>query len=365
MHTDSKMIFLVDDDINNLVAGERALGQLYKIVMVNSGEQLMEMLSKARPDLILVDVGISSTSGYEIIAHVKNNENYEDIPVIFVAAKSDSSDSAGELKGLSLGAVDYVSKPFSSPLLQKRIQMHLLIDDQKKELTTFNTKLKEMVDEKTKAVVELQNAVLKAMAELAECRDDITGSHIERTQGYLHVLIDALIDDDLYKSEVSTWDIELVLQSAQLHDVGKIVVDDKILRKPGKLTPDEFEEIKIHTIYCDNIIERIKKNTSQHDFLEQARLMASTHHERWDGSGYPKGLKGAAIPLQGRLMAIADVYDALVSERPYKSAFTHEKSICIIKSERGTHFDPHLVDVFLSVSDEFRSISVLNGNHLC
>jgi len=207
--------------------------------------------------------------------------------------------------------------------------------------------------------VELQNAVMKTMAELVEGRDNITGGHIERTQNYLRILIEALSKSDRYKDEISSWDIELILQSAQLHDVGKIAIDDSILRKPGKLTEEEFEKIKVHTIFGEEVIQKIKKSTSEHAFLEQARILASTHHEKWDGSGYPMGLKGSEIPLQGRLMAIADVYEALISDRPYKKAFSHEQAVAIIKCDSGKHFDPLLVDLFLNVSDEFNKVAAL------
>ena len=226
------------------------------------------------------------------------------------------------------------------------------------QLAERHNKLEELVSNKTRTVVELKNAVLKTMAELVESRDYVTGGHIERTQNYLHILVDAMQKKGLYREETSDWDFQLVLQSAQLHDVGKIAIDDAILRKPGDLTKEEFEKIKTHTIYGEEIIERIKLNTSEHTFLEHARILASTHHEKWNGSGYPKGLKGTAIPLQGRLMAIPDVYDALVSVRPYKKAYSHADAVAMISKESGTHYDPALVPVFLSVADKFNEVAV-------
>ena len=349
-----KSIILVDDDPTNLTIGINTLENIYDVVTLNSGARLLKILDRKIPDLILLDVDMPDMDGYETIKIIKKNKALEHIPVIFLTAKTDND---SELEGLSLGAIDYISKPFSPPLLLKRIEVHLLVEKQKRELINFNEHLQEMVNEKTKTVVELQNAVLKTMAELVEFRDDITGAHIERTQKYLRILINALIDSGMYKDEISTWDIELILQSAQLHDVGKIAIEDIILRKPGGLTDDEFEKIKVHALFGYEIIERIKKNTTQHDFLNHAGIMASTHHEKWDGSGYPHALKGEEIPLQGRLMAIADVYDALVSERPYKKAYSHEKAVEIIKKDSGTHFDQVLIDLFLSVSDEFKKIA--------
>jgi putative two-component system response regulator len=172
-------------------------------------------------------------------------------------------------------------------------------------------------------------------------------------------LLNALIERGLYKEKTSSWDFDLLLQSAQLHDVGKIAVKDSILLKPGRLTAEEFEEIKKHTVVAEKFIEGLKKNTTDQSFLEYAKIFATTHHEKWDGSGYPKGLKGEEIPLEGRLMAIADVYDALVSERPYKKAFAHEEAVNIISQGRGTHFDPVLDDVFLEVADEFDKVAAM------
>lgn len=208
-----------------------------------------------------------------------------------------------------------------------------------------------------KGALNLQRAVLKTVSELVEFRDGNTGGHIERTRSYLGILIGALIKDDIYSQEIDAWDIWLVLNSAQLHDVGKIATPDSILKKPEKLTDEEFEQIKEHTVFGEKVIDKIAEHTSERTFLEYAKILVSTHHEKWDGSGYPRGLKGESIPLMGRLMAIADVYDALVSDRPYKKAFTHMQAVEIIAKSRGTHFDPVLVDVFVEVSDEFDKIA--------
>jgi putative two-component system response regulator len=195
---------------------------------------------------------------------------------------------------------------------------------------------------------------LNTLADLVENRDDITGGHVQRTQRWLDILAAALQDFGLYHEETSDWDMKLVSQSSQLHDVGKIAIRDSILKKPGKLTPEEFEEMKRHSALGARIIEKIEANTSESDFLNHSKIFALTHHEKWDGSGYPDGLRGEEIPLQGRLMAIADVYDALISERPYKKAFSHEEASGIIIEGRGTHFDPVLIDVFQEVKDQFR-----------
>jgi putative two-component system response regulator len=346
-----KTVFLVDDNVTNLTLGKNALSAHYNVFTLNSGARLLKMLEKNVPDIILLDVDMPEMDGYEVIKILKGKKETAYIPVIFLTAKTDGE---SELEGLSLGAIDYIMKPFSPLLLRKRIEVHLLVESQRLELLDYNKNLQAMVDNKTRMVVELKNAILKTMAELVECRDDITGGHIERTQNYLGVLIDALQRYGVYKDEIAPWDIGLVLQSAQLHDVGKISIQDSILQKPGKLTDDEFEKIKEHTTFGVKIIDKIKRQTTEQAFLDHARVLVSAHHEKWDGSGYPRGLKGNEIPLLGRLMAIVDVYDALVSERPYKKAFSHEGAVQIIRNGKGTHFDPVLVDLFVMVSDEFR-----------
>jgi putative two-component system response regulator len=354
MNTERKTIFLVDDNLTNLTVGKTALAEHYNVFTLNSGDKLLKMLEKNIPDLILLDIEMPEMNGYDVIKIIKNKEETKHIPVIFLTARDDVE---GELEGLSLGAIDYITKPFSPALLIKRIETHLLIEFQKKELVNYNKNLQEMVEKKTKSVLELQNTILKTVAELVEFRDDITGGHIERTTSYLGVLLDALLVLGLYEKEITSWDLKLVLQSAQLHDVGKIAVRDNILQKPGKLTSEEFDEIKKHTTFGKEIIEKIKRKTSEKAFLEHAEIFAATHHEKWDGSGYPRGLKGKDIPLQGRLMAIADVYDALVSDRPYKKAFPHEDAVHIISASKGTHFEPTLVDLFLKVADQFNHIA--------
>jgi putative two-component system response regulator len=275
---------------------------------------------------------------------------------MFVTGKTDTDN---ELEGLSLGAIDYITKPFMPPLLLKRIEVHLLVEAQKKtleiqqkELKNFNDNLQKMVDVKTKTVLELQDAILKTVADLVESRDDITGGHIERTGRDVGLLAGALADHPVFGREAGGWNLKLLLQSSQLHDVGKIAISDRILMKPGRLDPDEFEEMKKHTTFGVEIIEKIERSTAACDFLKHAKIFAGTHHEKWDGSGYPNGLAGEDIPLQGRVMALADVYDALVSERPYKKAFSHREAVKIIDEGKGTMFDPGLTEIFITLMND-------------
>ncbi|MCL2127207.1 MAG: response regulator [Treponema sp.] len=356
---DRKTIFLVDDDITNLEIGNKTLSEKYDVFTLNSCTRLMKMLEKCVPDLILLDVEMPETNGYETIKLIRQNEKAKNIPVIFLTAQSDGE---SELEGLSLGAIDYIIKPFSPPLLLKRIEVHLLVESQKQELINFNKNLQEMVEARTRTVVELKDAYLKTMAELVEFRDYVTGGHIERTQYYLSILLGALQRCGLYTEETKSWETDLIIHSAQLHDIGKIAIRDNVLQKPGRLTQPEFEEIKTHVPAGVKVIEKIKMNTTEHGFLEQAKILVATHHEKWDGSGYPGGLRGSEIPLQGRLMAIADVYDALVADRPYRKAIMHNEAVNIIYASRGKHFDPALVDIFLGVSEKFNDFTVFNNS---
>ena len=236
--------------------------------------------------------------------------------------------------------------------------MTIQLKERQDILMEWNQSLQNTVDEKTRVVLELQGAVLETMSSLTDGRDVVTGKHIERTQAYLRILLDAIVKSKRYEEEASTWNFTFVLPSAQLHDVGKISIGDDILKKPGRLTPEEFEIIKGHTTRGAELIDRIIQITTDNDFMEYARIFAISHHEKWDGSGYPAGLKGLEIPLLGRIMAIADVYDALVSKRPYKDALPHEKAVDIIQNGSGTHFDPEIVEVFLEIADQFEKITL-------
>ena len=360
-------VFIVDDNDANLLMAKNALDGIYETYALPSAARMFKLLEKIKADLILLDVTMPEMDGYEAIQILKSKPETANIPVIFLTGKTDSDD---EIKGLSLGAIDYITKPFKPPLLLKRVEVHLLVNEQKKrlekqaaEILHFNENLQKMVQEKTEDVYELKNAILKTIAELVEYRDNITGGHIERTQYGLKLLLLELEKSGYYKEEIKDWNVELLLQSCQLHDVGKISISDSVLKKPGTLDNEEFEQMKKHTDYGEEIIEKIQALTKEHDFLKYAKIFAGSHHEKWDGTGYPRGLKGDETPLLGRIMAVVDVYDALVSERPYKKAIPHEDAVEIIKNGSGTVFDPKIVEVFLNTADEFCIIrkSMLNS----
>jgi putative two-component system response regulator len=350
MENEKKFIILVDDNPTNLRIGKSVLATQYRVATSPSAEKMFDILKNNNPAIILLDIDMPEMNGYEAIKILKSKPETKNIPVIFLTAKTDSDD---ELEGLSLGAIDYITKPFQPSLLLKRIEVHLLVESQRKKLQYFNENLQKMVEEKTQNILELQNALLKTIAELVECRDNVTGGHIERTQKGVKILLEELEKSGIYQEETKNWDANLLLQSCQLHDVGKISIDDNILKKPGKLSNEEFDEMKKHTVFGEQVIEKIETLAKESDFLIYAKIFAASHHEKWDGTGYPRGLKGNEIPLLGRIMAIADVYDALISVRPYKKAFTHDEAVRIITEGSGTQFDPALVVLFVQNSGRF------------
>jgi len=353
------LVMLVDDNLANLMVGKEALSHAYSVITVPSASKMFELLARYTPELILLDVDMPGLNGYEAIKVLKSNYKTKDIPIIFLTGMNDA---ASELKGLDLGAIDYIIKPFSSPLLKKRVETHIMVEKQRKKLQDYNENLQKMVVDKTQTILKLQNKVLRAMAELVEGRDTVTGNHIERTQICLGVLISAMFESGVYREETNGWDIGLLLQSSQLHDVGKIAIQDSILKKPGKLTAAEFEQMKKHVIYGVNFIEKLEEDEEDSLFLKYAKIFAHYHHERWNGSGYPNKLVGTDIPLLGRLMAIVDVYEALISERCYKPALDHQAAVNIIVRGRGTDFDPLLIDLFKQCSEQLRVSTFLKTN---
>ena len=340
-----KIIYIVDDNETNRVAANSALSENYKTFPLPSAERMFKFLEKITPDLILLDVDMPEMDGFEALSILKADEKLKNIPVIFLTAKNDAE---SEIRGFEIGAIDFINKPFSPPVLLKRIETHIETD--------------KLIKRSLQSLREVYNATISNIADMVDSRDEVTGSHIARTQKYLLILVNELIRSNIYADEVSGWDLDILIPSAQLHDVGKIKVSDLILNKPEKLNEDEFNKIKRHCAEGERIIEKIIKGTKEDKFLIHAKRFAGYHHEKWNGSGYPRGLSGEEIPLEGRIMAIADVYDALVSERPYKKPFSHEEAVEIIKKESGVHFDPKIAEAFLKVADAFLAESVNKGD---
>ncbi|MDR0501412.1 MAG: response regulator [Coriobacteriales bacterium] len=349
-----KTILLVDDNPTNLTVGKSILKEKFKVYPLPSAEVMFDLLENLIPDLILLDVEMPEVNGYEAIRKIKADPKLRQIPIIFLTALNDVN---SELEGLTLGAVDYVTKPFSGPLLIQRINNQLELEAQRHELEIFNDNLRGLVEQRTEEIQKLQLAMLNVMADLVEFRDANTGGHVTRTQRYMLMLLHEMKRQGVYQAQTADWDLETIAFSSQLHDVGKIAISDTILNKPSKLTDEEFEIMKTHVTSGIKIILRVAEDAGESDFLHHALLVASGHHEKWDGTGYPNGISGTDIPLQGRLMAIADVYDALVSSRPYKKPFSTDAARDIILEGTNTHFDPELVKIFASVANKFAEIA--------
>ena len=340
-----KTIFVVDDSATNLAMAEKVLEKQYRVITLSSAAKMFAILGKIVPDLFLLDIEMPEMNGFETIKRLKANDSYMEIPVIFLTGLNDSDNEA---YGIEMGAVDFIAKPFSEPVLLNRIKNHLHIDELIRKRTV-------QLRERTEQLVRLQNGIVYILADIVENRDANTGGHIERTTVYMKILIDSMMARGLYAEEMRTWNLDSVISSARLHDVGKIHIPDSILNKPSSLNQEEYTLMKTHSAAGEKIIDKIVQNTGSADFLYNAKLTAAYHHERWDGSGYPYGYKGTEIPLHGRLMAIVDAYDALTSERPYKKAFTTEYAISIIIDDAGKHFDPNIVKVFCEIKDQIET----------
>jgi putative two-component system response regulator len=337
-----KTIFVVDDSITNLSVVENALHEYYRVVPLTSASKMFDALEKFKADMILLDIEMPEMSGFDAIKKLKSDNAYSEIPVMFLTSVSDA---ASEAHSIELGAVDFVLKPFSQTVLLNRIKTHLHIDE------IIRKRTEELVAQ-AEELLQLKNGIVFTMADLVENRDKNTGGHIDRTVVYMRILLTEMLAHGVYADEMRGLNLDLVVSSARLHDIGKIAISDLILNKPGKLTNEEFEIMKSHSTEGEHIITRAIQRTGNSEFLLCAKVIAAYHHERWNGMGYPYGLAGVNIPLLGRIMAVIDVYDALVSERPYKKAFTHEEALDIIKNESGQHFDPLIANVFVGISKE-------------
>ena len=341
-------ILIVDDTEGNVDILVEALGNDYDVSVAMDGESALKFIYENPPDLILLDIMMPGMDGYEVCKKLKQDAATNEIPIIFLTALTQEQDEA---KGLALGAVDYITKPFSSHLVKARVRNQL-------ELKLHRDHLEQLVRARTRELELTQEVTIESLGTLAECRDPETGGHIKRTQNYVKLLAEHLKDHPKYKGYLDDATIDFLYKSAPLHDIGKVGVPDSILLKPGKLTDEEFIEIKRHSVYGRDAIAVSEKRLGKESFLQYARIIAESHHEKWDGTGYPHGLKYKEIPIPGRLMAIVDVYDALISKRIYKPPFPHDKAVTIITDGKGQHFDPDMVDAFLELEDQFRQIAL-------
>ncbi|MGE4559227.1 MAG: two-component system response regulator [Desulfobulbus sp.] len=354
MNRKKPLVFIVDDVPENIQIAMSHLRELNcDFAYATSGEQALERIRATHPDLILMDVMMPGMSGFQAVEQLNQDKETRSIPVIFLTARAESEDV---VHGFNLGGVDYITKPFKGVELRSRVRNHL-------ELHAYRSNLERLVEERSQEAELLKDVIIEAMGELAEYRDPETGSHIHRTRAYVQLLAEILVRHGHFLDILTPDYIILLWKSAPLHDIGKVAIRDSILLKPGKLTPEEFEEMKMHTLFGEEVIANLEQMAGQPtSFLSCAKEIAGSHHEKYDGSGYPRGLTAENIPLAGRIMAIADVYDALISKRVYKNSMSHQEAMQIMIEGKGSHFDPLLIEAFLDAESSFCQIAAANAD---
>ena len=358
---DPATILVVDDTADNLDLMAGLLQDRYRVRVAINGEKALQIArSGSPPDLILLYIMMPGLSGYQVCEQLKQDPATRDIPIIFLTAMAATED---ETRGLELGAVDFITKPVNPPIVLARVATQLQLKVAADVLRDQKSWLEAEVQRRTHDLIAIQDVTIQMMAGLAETRDSETGNHIRRTQHYVKALAQQLRSHPRYGSQLDDRTIDLLFRSAPLHDIGKVGIPDRILLKPGRFTPEEFAIMQTHTTLGRDAIATAERQLGvEVDFLRVAKEIAYSHQEKWDGSGYPQGLAGEAIPLSARLMALADVYDALISHRIYKEAMSQEDAVAIIEEGRGCHFDPDVVEAFRAVAGEFRAIAERFGD---
>ena len=359
--TDDEIILIVDDMPENLsVLGELLHGAGYHVKVATNGLTALNLANQQpRPSLILLDVMMPEMDGHEVLRQLRSNINTREIPVIFLTAMNSDED---EERAFGEGIADYITKPLKPALALARVRSQLLVRQARRWLQDQNLALEAEVKRRMQENDLIQAVSIRALAHLAETRDNETGAHIQRTQSYIRLLATRLTDHPRFATTLNNKYIEVLSRSAPLHDIGKVGIPDHILLKPEKLTPDEWVIMKTHTTIGSDAIALAERDIDTSvEFLRQAKEIARSHHERWDGTGYPDGLAGDTIPLSARLMAIADVFDALISKRVYKPAITFSEVYRIMQEGRDKHFDPDIIDNFLAGYKEFEAIAAHYG----
>ena len=354
-------VLVVDDTAENLQLMHGLLREHYRVRLATNGEIALKLAETAPlPDLILLDIMMPGLSGYEVCLRLKRQPLTSAIPVIFLSALDQEVDQE---EGFRCGCVDYITKPIAPPLVMARVATQIALKQARDQLSDSNARLQREVERRTLEVTRVQEVTIMAMASLAETRDNETGMHLRRTQEYVRALAEDLRRHSPYADQLDATVIDLLTKSAPLHDIGKVGIPDGILLKPGKLTVDEFEVMKTHSLIGSRIIASAEEWLgTPSSFLRFAREIAHHHHENWDGSGYPDGLAGQAIPLSARLMAVADVYDALICRRVYKKPFSHADALLFIREGAGQKFDPLLVQAFERLAPRFAEIAEALGD---
>ncbi len=348
------IILVVDDDKTNLTLAQKILLPYYRIAACNSGTAALKYLENNHPDLILLDINMPETDGFAVMEQLQNKEETKAIPVIFLTADNLAET---EIKCFQVGAMDFVVKPFIPDILLSRVGKTIELSQYRNNLENMVREQAEKITEDARKISMIQESVIVGMANLIESRDGSTGKHVKNTQMYVRMIADELHKRKLFPVELTPEYIEDLCKAAPLHDVGKIKVPDAILQKPGKLTPEEFDAMKLHTTYSRKIIQTIIGDVEDAHYVQIVEDIAMYHHERWDGSGYPTGLAGDSIPLAARIMSVADVFDALYEERCYKPPIRPIERIMQIMSEgRGTQFDPVIIDVFMEMLPRLKEV---------
>lgn len=364
----AQTILIVDDTPQNLTVLGELLKPHYRIRAANSGERALRVASSdPRPDIILLDVMMPEMDGHEVFRRLRADESMREIPVIFITAMTATED---EQLGLELGAVDYITKPFNPAIVLARVRTQLELKQARDRLANENDWLEHEVARRMYENILIQDLNVRALACLAEARDNETGHHIVRTQFYVELLARHLVDHERFREALTGKRLAMVVKAAPLHDIGKVGIPDAILLKPAKLTAEEFEIMKTHAqIGADAINKAMEQALAGADdnaaeqavgafaFMQVATEISLGHHEKWDGRGYPNGLAGDAIPASARLMALADVFDALTCRRVYKEPIPLEQATRIIQEGSGTHFDPDVVNAFLACRQKFSEIA--------
>ena len=356
-----KTVLIVDDAPENLFLLSELLQPHYRVLAATSGVRALQVVARTpRPDLILLDVMMPGMDGYLVLERLQADSNTAAIPVIFITALDRGAD---EERGLALGAVDYISKPIKPAIVQARVKTHLDLKAARDRLKDRNVVLEAEVAQRMEENLLIQDVSIRALAHLAEIRDPETGNHLRRTQSYMRALAIQLRAHPRFAAFLTDQNIQALVKSAPLHDIGKVGIPDHILLKPGKLTAEEFAIMKTHSRLGRDAIDQAERDADRPvEFLRLAKDIAHYHHEQWAGAGYPEGLAGEAIPIAARLMALADVFDALIARRIYKPPFPFEKAVGIIREERGRHFDPAIVDAFLALLNEFEAIATCHAD---
>jgi len=348
-------ILIVDDSPDNLSLMAGLLLNHYTVKTAIAGAQVMKIAVTEQPDVILLDIMMPDLDGYEVCRRLKADSLTSQIPVIFLTSKTDSE---SEQLGMTVGAVDYITRPVTPAILMSRVKAHFMVAANAKTMRINNEYLEFEVSKRTRQMASLQNVTILALASLAETRDSETGNHLKRTQYYMELLCKYLRRQPRFTDFLSPERIQFMIQCAPLHDIGKVGIPDRVLLNPGRYSEAEFEIMKAHPTLGRNAIANAQASAPQDgEFFDIAKQIIYSHHEKWDGSGYPQGLAQEAIPIPARLMALADVYDALICQRVYKAGMPHAQAVQIIVEGRGKHFDPDVVDAFLALDAEFQVVA--------